>query len=44
MNYLKKYLKTISDRGNIKLSESILKTSDDIGENIFVVFHILDMK
>lgn len=32
MNYLKKYLKTISDRGNIKLSESILKTSDDIGE------------
>lgn len=31
MNYLKKYLKTISDRGNIKLSESILKTSDDIG-------------
>lgn len=31
MNYLDNYLKTIRDRGNIKLAASILKTSDDVG-------------
>lgn len=31
MKYLKQYLKTISDRGNIKLAESISKTAEDIG-------------
>ncbi len=32
MSYLNTYLKTISDRGNIRLAESILKTSEDVGE------------
>ena len=31
MKYLKQYLKTISDRGNIKLAESISKTAEDVG-------------
>lgn len=31
MQYLKAYLKTITDRGNIKLAESIEKTAEDVG-------------
>lgn len=31
MQYLKTYLKTITDRGNIKLAESISKTAEDVG-------------
>lgn len=31
MPYLKNYLKTIADRGNIRLAESISKTSEDVG-------------
>lgn len=31
MQYLKTYLKTITDRGNIRLAESIAKTADDVG-------------
>ncbi|MEA4986945.1 MAG: Z1 domain-containing protein [Anaerovorax sp.] len=33
MQYLKTYLKTITDRGNAKLAESIFKTADDVGNN-----------
>jgi hypothetical protein len=31
MQYLKTYLKTISDRGNVKLAESISKTAEEVG-------------
>lgn len=31
MQYLKTYLKKITDRGNIKLAESISKTAEDVG-------------
>ena len=31
MPYLKTYLKTITDRGNVRLAESIAKTADDVG-------------
>lgn len=31
MHYLKTYLKTITDRGNVRLAESIAKTADDVG-------------
>ncbi len=31
MRYLKTYLKTITDRGNVKLAESISKTADEVG-------------
>ena len=31
MQYLKTYLKTITDRGNIKLAESISRTAEDVG-------------
>ena len=31
MSYLKTYLKTIADRGNIRLAESISQTADDVG-------------
>lgn len=33
MQYLKTYLKTITDRGNLKLAESIAKTAEDVGNN-----------
>lgn len=32
MQYLKTYLKTITDRGNVKLAESIAKTADEVGD------------
>ena len=38
MQYLKTYLKKITDRGNTKLAESIEKTANDVGntyKNIF---------
>lgn len=35
MQYLKTYLKTIADRGNLKLVESISKTAEDIG-NLYI--------
>lgn len=38
MKYLKQYLKTISDRGNIKLAESISKTAEDIGNRYIKTF------
>ena len=31
MQYLKTYLKAITDRGNVRLAESIAKTADDVG-------------
>lgn len=31
MQYLKTYLKTITDRGNVRLAESIAKTAEDVG-------------
>ena len=31
MQYLKTYLKTIADRGNPQLAESIAKTADEVG-------------
>lgn len=31
MQYLKTYLKTITERGNVKLAESIFKTAEDVG-------------
>ena len=33
MQYLKTYLKKITDRGNIKLAESIEKTAEEVGNN-----------
>lgn len=32
MQYLKTYLKTITNRGNVKLAESIAKTADEVGD------------
>lgn len=32
MQYLKTYLQKITDQGNVKLAESILKTAEDVGE------------
>lgn len=31
MQYLKTYLKTVTERGNVKLAESIAKTADEVG-------------
>ena len=31
MPYLKTYLKTIADRGNVRLAESISQTAEDVG-------------
>ena len=42
MQYLKTYLKTISDRGNIELAESINKTSEDIGNKYIRNFTFSD--
>lgn len=38
MQYLKTYLKTIEERGNIKLAESILKTAEDVGSRYIKSF------
>lgn len=42
MQYLKTYLKTISDRGNIELAESINKTAEDIGNKYIRNFTFSD--
>ena len=42
MNYLKTYLKTISDRGNVKLAESVSKTAGDVGDKYIRTFSFLD--
>lgn len=38
MQYLKTYLKKISDRGNVKLAESIEKTAEDVGGRYIKTF------
>ena len=38
MRYLEEYLKTISERGNIDLAESVLKTAEDIGNKYIKKF------
>lgn len=38
MQYLKTYLQKITDRGNTKLAESILKTSEDVGNKYIKTF------
>lgn len=38
MQYLKTYLQRITDRGNIKLAESISKTSEDVGNKYIKTF------
>lgn len=42
MQYLKTYLKKISDRGNTKLADSIQKTADDVGERYIKTFSFSD--
>lgn len=42
MQYLKTYLKIISDRGNIELAESINKTAEDIGNKYIRNFTFSD--
>lgn len=41
MGYLATYLQTIIERGNVKLAESIKKTSDDIGNNYIQNFSFM---
>lgn len=41
MDYLRTYLNKISDRGNPKLAESILKTSEDVGNRYIKTFTFL---
>lgn len=38
MQYLDTYLKTITDRGNVKLAESISKTAEDVGNAYLKTF------
>lgn len=38
MQYLKKYLNKIADRGNVKLAESISKTAEEIGNKYIKTF------
>ena len=38
MQYLKTYLQKIIDRGNVKLSESISKTAEDVGKKYIETF------
>ncbi len=42
MHYLKTYLQKITNRGNIKLAESILKTSEDVGNKYIKNFSFSD--
>jgi len=42
MQYLKTYLKKISDRGNTKLAESIQKTADEVGDKYIKTFSFSD--
>lgn len=41
MTYLEKYLKRITDRGNIKLAESVAKTAEDIGNKYIKNFSFM---
>lgn len=41
MQYLKTYLETIKDRGNVKLAESISKTAEDVGNQHLKFFPFL---
>lgn len=41
MQYLKTYLQKITDRGNVKLAESIKKTSEDVGNQYIKSFSFL---
>lgn len=41
MQYLKTYLKTIKERGNVKLAESISKTAEDIGNKYLKTFSFI---
>lgn len=41
MQYLKTYLKKITDRGNEKLAESIEKTAEEVGNNYIKTFSFL---
>lgn len=38
MRYLKTYLKTITDRGNVKLAEAIEKTAEEVGSSYIKTF------
>lgn len=42
MEYLKTYLNKIASRGNEKLAESILKTSEDVGNRYIKTFSFSD--
>lgn len=44
MQYLKTYLKKITDRGNTKLAESIEKTANDVGNKHIKTFSFPAMK
>lgn len=41
MPYLKTYLKTIADRGNVCLAESISQTAEDVGNQHIKHFFLL---
>ena len=42
MKYLQKYLTTISERGNVKLAESLKKTAEDVGNRHIKNFSFID--
>lgn len=42
MQYLRTYLKTIADRGNVLLAESIAKTANDVGSKYLEQFSFCD--
>lgn len=44
MRHLEEYLKTISERGNIDLAKSVLKTAEDIGNKYIKNFLFLIMR
>ena len=44
MQYLKTYLKKISDRGNTKLADSISKTAEDVGSKYIKTFSFSEHK
>lgn len=44
MQYLKAYLKKISDRGNTKLADSISKTAEDVGSKYIKTFSFSEHK
>lgn len=42
MQYLRSYIKTLSDRGNVGLADSILKTAEDVGAKYIQKFSFCD--